>query len=279
MNSLCTYTPEEIDQWNTGESTLPKLPKFEILTAFLQQESETSQPHISYHSRGGRSRPRGLERHRFGAGGKHVSIFKQDTSFDGQLKCKVNELNSKITEHNVETILQEFKTLEFDKVREISPIVRLLHRSLLICAKYGDQILELFNFLLETYPNYTSPLQREFLEFSKNQLGQLLTNNETNDNLEERFIIRQSIMRNYELMFKCFKMGLVFTEPRDTIKEIGDYLLSQEHLETFEMFIRFLVLQKTYGWPIPGDLVAELEKTVKDRRYPKRLDFLIMDLE
>ena len=278
---MCTYTFQEIDQLNQGQCNLPAIPKYQVLINFLERENAR----LRTAARQTDSRP--WQRGRFNSTattttGDHrtmAPLFKLDTSIDGQIKHKIIELNSKITEHNLDNILREFKSLEFGQVQDVALIVHSLHRSLLICAKYGNQILELFKFLSIQYPNYITPLHLEFLKYSEKQLNALFTNVENAENLEERFMVRQNIMRNYDMIFKCFKMGIIFPEPLTTINEICSTLSNNEHVDSFETFVKFLVLQKTYGWPIPKDSVAELEKTMTVRKYPKRIGFLIMDLD
>jgi len=285
------YTLTQIDQCDIGNIRIPDDPKYQELIKFLEtkfRRNETvSRPlrndtYKRNESRYKKESTYTIDRGSFGnkksAEVPNVCLFGKTETLDGQIKCKINELNCKITEQNISTILKDFKQLSFGDVEDISDISSLLHRSILVCSKYGDQILELFEFLVKEHPRYLDPLRICFLKYNGNQFKALAQLGDHSDaDLEEKYSIKRLLTINYELMVKCLKLGIIFD--KDMVTETREFLLGLNDIEGLEILIRFYVCLKQHDTLFPIDDLKLLSETIKERNYPKRLVFLLMDLE
>jgi len=295
--NLRQYSLSQIDQYNVGNMRFPNEPKYQTLLDFIElhyahrtprdHRHDRNQHHKGGHhsyGRGGQGdyrRNSGIGRDSFGNKKSQVvtSIFGKAETLDDQLKCKINELNSKITEDNASEILSEFKMLKFGEVQDIIIMSNVLHRSLLVCCKYGDQILELFDYLIAENPRYRDPLKTQFMSFIENQFKVLSSLDENSDqNIEARYCIKVKMANNYQLMIKCMKQRLIFDH--SLIEETEKYLLGLNDVEGVELLIRFYVCLKEHEISLQWTkVVKSLEGLIKTKKYPRRLEFLLMDLE
>lgn len=209
---------------------------------------------------------------------KKIVLFGECDNLDDIIKCKINELSSKITEKNVDQIMEEFQTIKFGEADDLSKISKCLHRAILVSSNYGDQIISLLNFLIKTYPQYKSELQKQFLNYAESQFHILSGLDETDlDNLESMFILKKDIMTNYQLIIMNSTKGTLFEQ--SIVSDIIDFLFKSGKLNGIEILIKFLVYLKSQKLPFPITLIDTISSLIKSEKYPKRLDFLLMDLE
>ena len=267
------YSIETIDNLNVGNVSIPNESKYQNLIDFLRSKEKSG-------SRNYNTKYVVPDRQSFGhkkVVPSSLCIFTKSETLDDEIKCQINELNSKISEHNVEEILNKFKLLKFGDVTDVPVVSASLHSSILICCKYGDHILELFEYLVKQHPQYSMSLKNCFQNFTLNKLKVLnSTGDHTDEDLELKFTIKRLLTSNYELMIKCFKMGILFDD--NFIPETVNFLTELNDEESMEILIRFYINLRGNGIKYVLD-VNKLDKLIKSRQYSKRLVFLLMDLE
>lgn len=220
-----------------------------------------------------------IDRSNFGLRGeKKISLFEESEQLDDIIKCKINELSSKITEKNVEQIMKEFQLLQFEKVEDITKISKCLHRCIIVSANYGSQMTSLLNYLIQNYPQYQSEMQKQFHCYSETQFHHLNQLNEADLNtLETAFMLKKDIITNYQLMVMNFTKGKLFSD--SVTNDIISNLLKAGNSNGIELLIRFLIHLKTQKLPFPPTLINTISNLIQSEKYPKRLDILLMDLE
>lgn len=269
------YSLDMIEKCNIGSIPIPNEPKFQSLISFIAILNSRRPERQERRCNDTRGKPRASIPDRDSFGNKKTPcLFNKPETLDDKIKCKINELNLKITEHNVEEILVQFKLIEFGEVEDLQAVASNLHSSVLACSKYGDQILELFVYLVKEHPRYTIPLRERFLNLAINKFESLGSVDEKD--LESKYTIKRIISSNYELMVKCLQLGILFDEA--IISETTKFLESVDNVDATEVLIRFYTNLKRNGVKYSLDLNG-LEKTIKDKKYPKMLEFLLMDLE
>jgi hypothetical protein len=247
---------KELDHYNVRQYKIPSLPKYENLAKFVGRLN-----HLSDNQ---------MNRQSFGQQAPKV-YFKAATTTDDVVRGKINELMSKITENNQDEIIEQFQHLPFDQVSECQTIASTIHGGIITCYKYQSQFVVLLNYLYNEHPRFNSHLKSAFLEYDKKNIG-LLEQLDT----EEKFIVKKRIMANYEMIISLFRHQILFEQ--SDLDSIVDHLRQETDLATVEIFIRLLLNLKAKGVKVSPDIVNDLGKKVSTGDYPKRIQFLIMEL-
>lgn len=252
---MIQYNFKQLDEYNHPIS-IPDQPKYQSLIEFLKQFKMDG--------------PTSINRTFFGQNApKHY--FKIATTVDDVIKTKINELMSKITEDNQEQLIEEFKRVSFEQVKNYQMITTTLHNGIIQCYKYHRQFIPLIDHINKVNNNFEPMLKKVFLDY-KNQIDKLV---ELED--EAKFISKKQILVNYEMIILMYLKKIIF-EYSDIQSEI-DNLLSRADANSIEILIRLLTQLKSSQIPINLEIIKQINQIIKINKFPRMFNFLMMDLE
>jgi len=254
---MITHTLRDIDRFNTRQSKIPsEVPKYSGLIKFIEKMNKES---LSQQ----------INRNNFGQQAPKVYL-KPVTSTDDLICAKINEFMSKITENNHDEIIEQFQTLQFDQVQNGQLIASTIHAGIINCYKYHLQFISLIEFLYRKYPVLNAPLKEEFIRY----------NNSLHKNVdmdaEGKFIFKKQLLANYEMLVLLTSNNIIF-ECGDVVR-LMEELLQSDDAFSVELLIRLLQILKRQKMACDPSVMVRLKAKIEKNKYPKMIDFLMMDL-
>ena len=254
---MIQFSLKELDTYNFQQHKIPDAPKYHGLNCFMDYLNQNNNGQMN--------------RNNFGQN-TSKKYFQISDTVDNLIKCRINELMSKITENNKDEILEQFKKISFANATDYKMIAQTIHNGIINCYKYHLQFLPLIEYL----NNNTKPMQpflkEVFLNYSYDKIKQL-------DDLQEesKFIAKKQLQANYEMMVLLYKRGVI-VEYKDIENIINKFQLdSNLTATTIEIFIRFLLILNQKKVHFDQSIIESLNQRVKTGNYPRMIGFLMMD--
>lgn len=199
------------------------------------------------------------------------SYFKKATTPDEIMIANLNGIMSKITENNCHQLLEQFKELPFDTIKNLSQIVKVIHSGVINCSKFNSLFVSLFEYISQNCAALVPFLRDEMLNYDQLQMVNISELVQ-----EEKLMVKNNIMANYDMMTLLLKSKIVFN--LDDILNLLTKHLANKDAFSIELAIRLTMKAKQQSCKIPVSVVDQIKTLVAENRYPNSIKFLIMDL-